>query len=387
MDLSGKFLIPGLWDVHVHLCTAGENALPLFIANGITSVRDMGGDFELLMQWKREIEQGKRIGPRIKTPGPILESSANVERLKRESTFEPVDRFRLGLADPASAEGVVARLAGLGVDFIKIRTVASMETYQAITAAAHKYHLSVAGHQVASPEAMLQAGQQSIEHGFFPPLIERTAEQRRALFRKLVTNGTAIVPTLVLTGDAFQLPPERIKAIVQDAKGTLDFRRQYVSGYLITVWMAQVAKQKTYPPELQALLRESSRDLREMHQSGVRIMPGTDVAGLLIWPGFSLHEELRLLVEQVGMTRMEALLSATRAPAEFLGLAQDWGTIQEGKIADLVLLDRDPLENIQNTRSIAAVLFGGRLFSKSDIQKMLAECAARAQQEAGQVPR
>ncbi len=380
IDMQGKFLIPGLWDMHVHLSKAGENTLPLFIANGVTSVRDMGGDFELMARWKKEIDQGKRIGPRIKISGPILESLTNVERMKREATIEPVDRFRLGVADPTSAEAAIARLAGMGVDFVKIRTVASVETYRALAVAAHKHHLDLVGHPAASPEEILKAGQRSIEHGFFPPLIDRTLEQRRELFRKFATNGTAIVPTLV-TGEALLIPYERAKAIAEDSNGKVDVRRQYLSGYLIKDWMEQVEEKKDYPPGFIKLLDERLRDVREMFQAGMSVMPGTDVAVLLVWPGFSLHDELRLLVEQVGLTPMEALISATRAPAEFFGVDGNPGTIQEGKIADMVLLESNPLDDIKNTRSIAAVVSGGRFISKSEIQEMLAECAVRAQQE------
>jgi imidazolonepropionase-like amidohydrolase len=145
IDASGKYLIPGLWDMHVHLAKAGENALPLFIANGVTGVRDMGGDAAMVLKWRDEIGAGKRLGPRIKAAGPILESARNVERMKREGTVEPVDRFRIGVAGPDEAENVVERVVKMGVDFIKIRTVASPETYRAIAAAARKRNLALVG--------------------------------------------------------------------------------------------------------------------------------------------------------------------------------------------------------------------------------------------------
>src|SRR5262245_10913163 len=168
INAAGKFLIPGLWDMHVHLAKSGENTLPLFIANGITSVRDMGGDPELLLRWRQEVVEGKRLGPRIKTAGPILESANNVKRMKMEGTVEPVDRFRRGVPNPESAEAIVDSVAKLGVDFLKIRTSASLETFKAIAAAAKKHGLSLVGHPTASPEELIKAGQSSIEHGFFP---------------------------------------------------------------------------------------------------------------------------------------------------------------------------------------------------------------------------
>ena len=118
-----------------------------------------------------------------------------------------------------------------------------------------------------------------------------------------------------------------------------------------------------------------------MFQAGMRVMPGTDVAVLLVWPGYSLHDELRLLVDQVGLAPMEAIISATRSPAEFLGLDGSLGTVREGKIADLVVLDNNPLDDIKNTQSITAVVSNGRFFSKAEIQNLLAECATHAQKE------
>jgi len=377
IEARGKFLIPGLWDMHVHLAKAGAGTLPLFLANGVTSVRDMGGDYELLLRWRTEIAAEKRLGPRIKTAGPMLESAANVERMKREGTVEPVDRFRLGVAGPEAADAAVERVAKLGADFVKIRTVASLETYRAIAAAARKRNLALVGHPVASPEEIIKAGQHSIEHSFFPPLSNRTEEQRAELFRKLAADGIAVTPTLV-TGHTLLVPYERAAAIAADDRGRLDIRRKYLSGYLIEDWREQAEERKGMTGDLTKMLAERLRDLREMHRAGVRLMPGTDVGVLLVWPGFSLHDELRLLVGEVGMTPMQALISATRHPAEFFRMQSVLGTIEPGKLADLVLLEADPLADINNTRRIAAVVAGGKLLTKPSLQQMLAEVEAAA---------
>lgn len=135
---KGKFLIPGLWDAHVHITKAGPNSLPLFIANGITSVRDMGGDPEMLLDWREKIESGKLLGPRIKTPGPILEDEANVARMLQEGTVEPVSHTRVAIGSVDNAIRKVDSLSRLGVDFLKIRTVTSKAVYEAIASEARK---------------------------------------------------------------------------------------------------------------------------------------------------------------------------------------------------------------------------------------------------------
>jgi imidazolonepropionase-like amidohydrolase len=364
--------------MHVHLGKTGENSLPLFIANGITSVRDMGGDYAQVLKWREEVAGWKRPGPRIKAAGPILESASNIERMKREGTVEPVDRFRLGVSNPESAATIVDSVANMGVDFIKVRTVASLETYRAIAAAAKKNHLALVGHSAASPEEIIKAGQRSIEHSFIPPLSSRSKDQRKELFQKLMTEGTVVTPTLVV-GEALLASPEAAAAIVEDAQGRLDSRRRYLSGYLIEDWREQAAEKKEIKlDDLNKLLSERLRDVREMRQTGVRLMPGTDAAVLLIWPGFSLHDELRLMVQQIGMSSMEALISATRYPAEFFRLQDTLGTVEQGKIADLVLLEANPLAEIKNTQKIAAVVVNGKFFSKESLQKMLAEVEAAA---------
>ena len=378
IDASGRFLIPGLWDMHVHLSKSGENTLPLFIANGVTSVRDMGGDVDQLLRWKSEIEEGKRVGPRIKMAGPMLETAAKIEQMRRDRGVEPFERLRIGIAGPDEAEAVVDRLAQKRVDFLKIRSVASVETYRAISAAAQKRGLTLVGHPVTTADEILRARQRSIEHGFYPSLDDRAAEQRRELFRGFSSNGMAMVPTFIV-GEVMLNPYAKMKRIAKDQEGRVEPKRKYLSGYLIEDWKEQVEELKDPWPGLEDFLSKRLRDVGEMFGEGVRIMPGTDTAVLLIWPGFSLHDELRLFIERLGMTPMQAIVSATRSPAEFFGLQESLGTIEKGKFADLVLLQADPLKDIANTTQIATVVRHGRLFTAADIQKLLktVETAAR----------
>lgn len=372
IDATGKFLIPGLWDMHVHLSKAGENTFPLFIANGITSVRDMGGDYLQLLKWRKESADGTRLAPRIKTAGALHESAENVARMKREGTVEPVDKFRIGIATSDEARKAVALMASLGVDFIKFRTVASPEVYRAIAEEAKARNLMFVGHQFGSPDAMIAAGQKSIEHYIYPPIVLNP--NRAEIYKKMVDGGTFIVPTTVVADKSLLISYDDAKKIVEDINGTMDFRRKFLSGYLIEDWKEQLEERKQPSGFDLAKLKEILlKDLQEMHKAGVRIMPGTDVGVLLIFPGFTLHDELQNLVQHVGLTSMEAIISATRYPAEFFGMQTTLGTIQKGKTADLVLLDANPLDDIKNTTKIAAVIFNGKYLPKPELEKLLSQ--------------
>ena len=378
IDGRGKFLIPGLWDMHVHLAIVGAPSLGLFVANGVTSVRDMGGDFAVVHRWRSEIAAGSRVGPRIRTAGPILESAERVRRMKAQRTVEPVDRFRTPVADTIDARRVVDSVARLGVDFIKVRTATSRETYQAIASATRGAGLTLTAHgDIAPPEDMLRAGQRSIEHAIYPPLQKRDAPVRAQLIRELASAQVTIVPTM---GNYYQwllLSPKAARRIVEDTLGQIDPRRRYVSGYLLEDWREQVAERGRVKDALIRRLlpyayRGVLRDLQEMHRAGVRILPGTDVAVALKYPGFSLRDELGYFVDKIGMTPMAALVSATGFAAEFSGMLDSLGTVQVGKLADLVLLDADPLVDIRNVGRIHAVIARGELFDRAGLSGLLA---------------
>ena len=384
IDGRGKFLIPGLWDMHIHLAKAGVSSLGLFVANGVTSVRDMGGDFAVVQRWRSEIVAGARVGPRIRTPGPLLESAERVRRMKARGTVEPVDRFRAPIADTADARRVVDSVAALGVDFIKVRTATSRETYLAIASAARRRGLTLAAHgDIVPAEDMLLAGQRSIEHAIYPPLQTRSAPVRAQIIRELAANQVAIVPTMVNYYQWLIVSPDDARRIVDDSLGRIDARRRYVYGYLLEDWREQIAERgglkdavirRVFLPRAYGRVLQ---DLREMHRAGVRILPGTDVAVALMYPGFSLLDELGYFVDKIGMTPEQALMSATRLSAEFSGMADSLGTIETGKLADLVLLNADPNVDIRNAARIDAVFVNGRVFDRAELSRLLAAAATR----------
>ena len=366
VDGRGKFLLPGLWDMHVHLSWTTSSALPLLVANGVTGVRDMGGRLGELDDWRTRIAAGLITGPQIIRAGPILNGKS----------FNPLQMVP---GTPEESRGVVRALKQVGVDFIKVHRRLPREVYFAVIDEAKKQELAVVGHipMTVTPEEASDAGQASLEHtetlfegtfsaglkeGELPDAIRRfRAEGAEALFARFVKNETAVTPTLV-----------GWRSIVEaaDPSSPPDPRRRYVALSL------REAAQKQAQPVSAAELAEVKRTfaelrevVRQINRSGVTLMAGTDIAGPRV-PGFSLHDEQALLVE-AGLTPLQALQAATLTPARFLGKADDLGTVESGKLADLVLLEASPLDDLRNTQRITAVVVGGKLLRRGDLEALL----------------
>lgn len=370
---AGKFLIPGLWDMHMHLSLTTESTLPAFIANGVTGVRDMGGDLSQIDGWRKSIAAGLLIGPRIVRAGPLVDGPKKTAM------------FRLTVNNPTEARQAVVSLKQQGVDFIKVHNRVPRDAYFALADECRKQGITFVGHipRGISAEEASEAGQRSIEHT--ETLIEAavfqqgstaktpeqaldtyTAERRKTLFAMFVKNGTWYCPTLIeYRNFSFETDPSVLDDPRQRylASATKDYIDKFFPIQPRNTPVEQYAGRRAMFLKLLGLVGE-------MQRAGVGILAGTDPPARGVFPGFSLHDELALLV-QAGLTPMEALQAATRNPAKFLGKLDSLGTIEKGKIADLVLLEASPLEDIHNTRRIAAVVFGGRLISKPELQTML----------------
>src|SRR5688572_12936547 len=170
VDGTGKYLIPGLFEMHAHTSKSRASALGLYVLHGVTTLRDQGSEHAEVLRWRREVLAGTRVGPRMLIAGPYLESLRNIERMRRdppESRVEPFERARIAVGTPADARRIVDSLARLELDHFKVRTVQDPETYLALTRAAHAHQKRLTGHMaVASPRLFLEAGQDGVEHGF-----------------------------------------------------------------------------------------------------------------------------------------------------------------------------------------------------------------------------
>jgi hypothetical protein len=394
INASGKYLIPGLWDMHVH--TAGGPAAawdqniiyPLYIVNGVTGVRDMGGDPVLLEQRRRRIEHGELLGPHVVLAGPFLDGGRG-------------DRQIIAVNTPAEGRAAVHNLKKLGADFVKVLSSVPRDTYMAIADESARLKMRFVGHvpeSVSVAEASA-VGQRSIEHlsgillacssqedqlrrrrlaaiasddsAAFSDLKRQTlatynSEKARTLFRELTDNNTYQVPTLVwwhASADA------DVRELASDS------RLKYVPTWARAEWERDTFQQQTVPAELADRKELSNRYIelvRSMHRAGVPFMAGSDGPDAYVFPGFSLHEELELLVK-AGFTNAEALSAATFYPALFMAKLDQYGVIENGRVADLVLLDANPLEDIRNTRKISAVVLGGKYYAPWQLDKILAQ--------------
>ena len=384
IDGTGRFVIPGLWDSHVHFMNAGVTALPVLVAHGVTTVREMGGFLDSTRVWQNRMREGTLQGPRILTPGPILESPRYLQGVRDRSArlqgrLAPrVLPYRVGIASADDARRVIDSLVGLRVDFVKIRTVESPAAYYAILKEAHRAGLRVAGHApgVVPSHIAADSGQDDIEHA----LTLFTPADRALRAQSFARQKTWYTPTLVVT-HAGTIPGDSANTLIFGSRATeIDARRAFASPWLLGWWRMQVDERiadtsATNAANARRIFQSSLEDVRAFHAAGVRILAGTDAGSVLVYPGPSLHEELALLVA-AGLTPRDALWSATVGPSQFAGLDSSVGRLAAGQVADLVILDGDPLVDISNTRRIHSVVQAGHVFDRAALNAMLVRVRA-----------
>ena len=265
---------------------------------------------------------------------------------------------------------------------MKVRTSANPATFYAILREARRAGLRVAAHQQALPiKSALDSGLTDLQHGILPPLSSLSDATRDSIYRKFVETGAWYTPTLTVSRAVMLSGDSAARAIFSPEAIRVDERRAYASPWLLGWWRMQVderiADTTSIPAAtLEGLYRSSANDVHRMRELGVKILAGTDAGSVLVYPGFGLHEELRRLVEDARLSPRDALWSATIGPAQFAHLDDRLGTLSAGKIADIVLLDADPLADIRNTRRIFAVIQAGRLFDRAGLDALLAQVRA-----------
>jgi imidazolonepropionase-like amidohydrolase len=380
-DESGRFVVPGFWDMHVHLSQVGATAFPLFVMNGITSVRDMGSDLTEIRRWQRARTEGQLV-PRIVTPGPKLDDGSTLERWLR-LLIRSDTRV---VSSPENARRTVDELKREGVDFIKVHKINSPAVYEAIADECRRQRLAFAGHipSGVGPVGTAIAGQRTIEHGRGMLLCSRQTWTRirsdrvsagldqycapeamqPQMLASLRRAGTWFTPTLTSWRGNSRVGDPTLSNWLAKLPGI-----DYVTPALRRHW------ERMAGPTPTALERELESGFGALalaaDQTGVPLLAGTDLGDPYVVPGFAFHDELQLLVA-AGVSPLHALRSATIEPARALGLADELGSIQSGKMADLVILDANPLSDIRNTRRIRAVVLNGRWLDADKLARLKA---------------
>jgi imidazolonepropionase-like amidohydrolase len=365
VDATGTFVIPGLWDMHVHVDDERfdrDSNLALFVANGVTGVRVMAG-LPVHHAWRRDIERGALLGPRMVVGSRVFEGPATY--------LSGVVVVR----DAAEARAAVLAAREAGAAFVKVHDTVPRDAYFAIVTEARQLGLTVEGHVPAAvtAEEAAEAGQKSVEH--FAGLSEAESDPVRAdrIFAAMKRHRTWLCPTLIM---------RRNYSTLDDPKAADDWRLKYVDPSTRDYWLRMLRDAGKAPtdewPRRRETVRKEKLLVERAQRAGVGILAGTDVANPFCYPGFGLHEELAMLVDS-GLTPPQALRAATSNPARFYGRLGEEGTVEAGKRADLVVLDANPLEDIRNTMKIRAVVVNGRFLDRGELDRILAsvETAAR----------
>ncbi|WP_439881997.1 amidohydrolase family protein [Pontibacter sp. MBLB2868] len=398
IDAAGKYVIPGLWDNHVHLRGGpaleeeNKNLLPLYIANGITTVRDAGGDlYPSIRAWRKQIEAGNIAGPHIISAGPKLDGP------------NPTWEGSIEVPTVAEVPAALDSLQKLDVDFVKIYdSTISGDVFLAIVKEAEKRGMQVSGHMPFTIKLgdAIDLGLDATEHlyyafkagsakedsitqaivasqatakpiGFYDALhmLYDTYDPQVAArtFNLMAEKNTAVVPTLYISSVLNNLKYE---------DHSQDAYLPYIGEGIIKTYERRISSAKRQPEASVQFMRDLNAKFHTMvppmQKAGVTILAGSDAGAYnsYVYPGQSLHKELEMLVE-AGLTPAQALRTATINGARFLNRAQNYGTVEAGKAADLVLLDKNPLEAISNTQRIQTVIFGGKVYTHQDLQQLL----------------
>jgi imidazolonepropionase-like amidohydrolase len=342
-----KFLMPGLWDMHVHLYY--KQYLPLFLAFGVTGVQDMGSDFSKVTAWRDEIEKGISAGPHIVTSGPPVDGVRSNDPKLPLLVARTADQARKAFD----------QLYKMDVDFIKVLSLLPRDAYFALAEQARHWDLRLVGHiptNVTAQEAV-EARQKSLEHMFGVAKAVSTDQEALKFFERCALVGTRIDPTLVLwlrmshIDDARLMNDPQLQIVPASIRNTWPDISDDPSSLKVQVW-------RIY--QLVVLAKRAKTE----------ILAGTDTGDPYVIPGAALLDELEQLVE-AGLTPREALEAATLAPARFFEMEKESGAIEKGKLADMVLVDGNPLDDIRNVRKVDGVFTHGRYYARKDLDAIL----------------
>lgn len=391
VDGQGKYMIPGLWDMHVHLegtelVEDNLALLPVFLAYGITTIRDCASDLgNQVVAWRNDIKSGKIIGPRIFTAGRKLEGKKSMWKGDLE------------ISDYAELSKSLDTLDRLKVDFVKItENTLSGELYLMSVEAAHQRKYRVSGHVPIdlTIQSLVDKGYTSVEHGSYllrlgydEKSIARDVKSGKmsreeankiysgpfnqasavAGYRALAKSGLFVCPTLI---------GGRELAYLDETDHSRDKPMEFLTKKYMSNYQWRIDRMAGDTPEQRQARKDRYLLLRSqlplMQLAGITLIAGSDAAALntYVYPAESLIQELEIFRES-GLMPLQILQSATINGAKYFGILDKSGTIDEGKVADLVLLDENPLESIGALRMVAGVYTGGKYYNSAALKNMM----------------
>ena len=362
VDVSGRWILPGLWDMHVHAlydAAVVDTLFGLLIGNGVTGIRDMGGRLDVLESVRARVRAGEILAPRIVSAGPVLDGPEPV-----------IPEISWRIATATEGRAAVDSLAAAGVDFVKVYTLLPRDAFFAVMERARDLDLPVSGHVPGevTPIEAARAGMRSIEHlrAEIEPYCTRAEPSAcDEPFEVFGEEETYQTPTLAV---------RRNRAFLDDSTEVRKHYLRYAPPSLLAEWeaarTARLERGEAYFVEARERHADEVFVTGKLDEAGIPILAGSDAGALFSLYGFALHDELELLVG-AGLEPVEALRAATSEAARFLGLQDSLGTISPGSKADLLILDADPLADIANTRRIHAVVLDGRLLAREDLDELL----------------
>lgn len=405
IDGTGKYLIPGLWDAHVHFAYIEELAprmFDLFLAHGITSVRDTGGKVDFVKRWKDKAMANPTDAPRVMMAGPLLDGEPNVYDGSDASRPE----LSVGLATVEEVTSQIDMLVSKNVDLLKAYEMLTPEQFEQIMTLANANGLKVTGHIPLSMDAVSasNAGMNSIEHMRNLEIScasnsEELWEQRRQMLkneknlsggdlrssiheaqREIAINNydetrAKEVLAVLKKNDTWQIPTQALNTFfTRKYYERTNWQESYalLPDSIGQIWLDRSKALKDYEvtEAKEAWNQWNYMMVKKIHDTGIQIMTGTDTPIAFLTPGLSLHEELAVLVK-TGISPLEVLKAATYNPAKYFGMENELGSIKENRFADLLILNSNPLNDIENTRDINSVIKQGKVHDAAALTKML----------------
>ena len=402
IDASGQFLIPGLWDMHVHLTYEPElepHMFDLFLAHGVTSVRDTGGELHKVLPWRDKARANPKAAPQVFIAGPLIDGA---EPVYNGTGGLPV--LAVAAATPAEVRQIVDELAAADVDLLKAYEMLTPETFLALMDQAKKHELPVTGHVPLSMDAISvsEAGLTSVEHlRNIPTACAKNADELKRRRLKLLAEPAdsgaqrrsklhtdqrpeavanyddatcAVVLSTLARNQTWQIPTTTLNLLSKTRRfvePTWQHHFALLPQRVSARWRQSIERVSLTEPAKQYvdLADWTAMILPKMLDAGVRILPGTDTPIFFLTPGISLHQELETLVH-LGMTPEQVLAAATYESAKYFGMEKQVGDVTSGKTADLVLLKQNPLENISATQSIIGVVRQGHFYDATGLRKL-----------------